>query len=254
MTDWTGTIAGSRARGALSAVVAIVVTLTIAVQVDFHRQAWRSIRMTGAAVWTPGRLELMAIRYKAELAQRLVPHFAADPVDLGRRVHGSRARDWMEDQGYFVERIRSTSPVPATPTASPSLHYAVLHDAAGGGRRPTGGASRERGYRLPRHRSWRSSFVACRGAMSGSGLRGRRLQIVVSLRSATPGDPAVEAFHLNGAPIAAHRTAVHSTFAAHNTDAIFDVGEHVRDGTNELVVPISGRTPRFDLDVYEIDG
>jgi hypothetical protein len=303
--DWVGTIAGARARRALWAGLAMVMALTVMVQVDFHRQLWRTIRTTGAAVWTPGRLELMAIRYKAELARILVNDFGADSLDVFLRVHGSRARDWLEDKGYFFESITAAAPPHIATRPSPSLHYAVVRDEGDtatlrGGRiaragpytvaeyrplieystwqcaRPPNGDPRLRGheaaadwtpvqlpttglpratiYGLPPHRSWGSAIVSCRGTISGSSPRGQRLQIVVSLRAATPGDDRVEAFHLDGVSIAASRVLAHSTFAAHNVDAVFDVTKHLRDGPNELIVRISSRTSRFDLDVYEIHG
>jgi hypothetical protein len=126
--EWVGTIAGARARRALWAGLAMVMAVTVTVQVDFHRQMWRTIRTTGAAVWTPGRLELMAIRYKAELARILVNDFGADSPDVFLRVHGSRARDWLEDQGYFFESIRAAGRSPIAARPSPSLHYAVVRD------------------------------------------------------------------------------------------------------------------------------
>ena len=303
--DWVGTIASARARRALWAGVAMVVALTVMVQIDFHRQLWRTIQTTGAAVWTPGRLELMAIRYKAELARILVEDFGADSMDIFRRVHGSRAQDLLEDKGYFFEWITAAAPPRVAKKPSPSLHYAIVLDEAGGaapqGRRiaragpytvveygtlidystwqcaesppedsrlrqrpsagdwapvqlPTAGLRQASAYGPDPHRSWPSPIGSCRGTLFVSSPRGQRLQIVVSLRAATPGDHTIEAFLLNGAPIVASRVLAHSTFAAHTVDAVFDVSEHRRDGPNALVVQIFGRTPRFDLDVYEIHG
>ena len=303
--DWVGTLAGVRARRALWTGLAMVMALTVMLQVDFHRQLWRTIRTTGAAVWMPGRLELMAIRSKAELARIFVSDFSADSMDVFLRVHGSRARDFLEDKGYFFEWITTGAPPRVATTPPPSLHYAIVRDEAGGaalrgGRIARAGAytvveyrplieystwrcadnpaadSRPRGheaaadwtpvqlptaglpqatvYGLVPPRSWRSPIVSCRGTVSVSPPRGQRLQIVVSLRAATPGDHTVEALYLNGAPIAAGRVLAHSTFAAYNVDAVFDVSEHLRDGPNGLIVRISGQTLRFDLDVYEIHG
>lgn len=303
--DWIGTIAGARARRAVWAGLALVVTVTVMLQVDFHRQLWRTIRTTGAAVWTPGRLELMVIRYKAELARILVNDFGADSMDIFLRVHGSRARDLLEDKGYFFESIPAAAPPRIATRPSPSLHYAIVRDEAGGaalhGRRiaragpytvaeyrplieysrwqcaenpaadsllrghedaadwtpvqlPTAGLPQATAYGLIPHRRWPSPIVLCRGTVSVSPPRGQRLQIVVSLRAATSGDHTVEAFHLNGAPIVASRVLAHSTFVAHNVDVVFDVTEHLRDSPNELSFRISSRTPRFDLDVYEIHG
>ena len=303
--DGIGRIAGARARRALCLGLAMIVALTVMVQIDFHRQLWRTIRITGAAAWTPGRLELMAIRYKADLARILAQEFGLDSIDSFRRLHGSRAQDWLEDKGYFFEWIRTAAPPRVAPTPSPSLRYAIVRDEAGGaplhGRRiartgpytiveyrplieystwqcaenpvdesrfrgheapvkwtpvqlPTAGLPQAAVYGLVPHRSWGSPSMTCRGTVSGSPPHGHRLLIVVSLRAATPGDRAVDAFYLNGAAIVARRVLAHSTFAAHNVDSVFDVSEYLRDGTNELVFRISSWTSRFDLDVYEIHG
>lgn len=301
--DRVGALVGGRARRALWAGVAMVVALTVVVQIDFHRQLWRTIQTTGAVVWTPGRLEVMAIRYKAELARIFANDLGADSRDVFLRVHGSRARDWLEDKGYFFESATAGAPRPA-PTPSRSLHYAVIRDEGdaatllapriaragpysvveyqpvieystwrcaqqGGGdprsagpeaaawtpvRLPTEGLPQARVYGLAPHRDWGSTIVWCRGLIAASSPRGQRLRIVVSLRAATPVDDAVEAFVLNGVSIVASRVSGHSTFAAHTGDTVFDVAPHLRDGPNELVLRLSSRTSRFDLDVYEIHG
>jgi hypothetical protein len=50
----------------------------------------------------------------------------------------------------------------------------------------------------------------------------------------------------------ATRLRAHSTFVARNLDAVFDVGDHLRAGTNTVALRLVGRPPQFDLDVYEI--
>lgn len=93
--------------------------------------------------------------------------------------------------------------------------------------------------------------MACQGAMSAGGPR--PLRIVVSLHALGPGDRRVDSFHLNGVPVTADRIRLHSTFAAHNTDMVFNVGDHLRPGPNALAFRIFSDPPQFDLDVHEID-
>ncbi|HMH51179.1 MAG TPA: hypothetical protein VK548_13165 [Candidatus Acidoferrum sp.] len=302
--DWIGAFAGARARRALWVGLSLLVAATLVVQVDFHRQLWRTIRTMGAVIWTPGQLDLMAMRYKAELARILVNDFGADSMEIFRRVHGSRAQDLLEDKGYFFEWATASAPARVIVKPNPSLRYAVVRDEATGAALHGGRVARAGPYtvveyqplidystwrcaddratgarvggdgavdwtpiqlptaELPRvtvygigaHRSWPSPIVSCRGRLSASAPRNRRLRIVVSLRAATPGSHTVVALSLNGAPIAVGRVLAYSTLAAHNVDAIFDVAEHLHFGPNDLSFQILGQTSRFDLDVYEIDG
>jgi hypothetical protein len=272
-------------------------------QVDFHRARWHTIGVTGAAMWTPGRLELMTIRHKAQLARSLVIDLGADSRGIFHRMHGSRSQDLLEDKGYFFGRAVATAPDRVRTSARPSLHYAVVRDESGGralhGGRiaqagsytiveyqplidystfrcsenrgkdsrspgdeaegdwtpvqfPTAGPPQPAGYGLVPHRRWRSSIVSCRGTLSVSQPLDQRLRIVVSLRSDTVGDHAVNRFSVNRASVEAAEVLAHSTFAAHNMDAVFDVTELLREGRNELMFQISSRTSRFDLDVYEL--
>ena len=80
----------------------------------------------------------------------------------------------------------------------------------------------------------------------------RPLVIVVSLRAMLPGDHRVEAFLLNGVALSADRLRVHTTFIARTTDVAFDVGDHLRPGTNALALRVFSDPPQFDLDVHEL--
>jgi hypothetical protein len=286
-----GRLTGARARRALSAALAGVVALTVVLQVGFHRQVWRAIRATGAAVWTPGELEVMPIRYKAELARILTRDFGARSSDVVDRLHGSRARDWLEDGGYFLDRARSQVRPGGAPGSDPALHYAIVWDERGGappsGRRTArAGAYRVAEYR-PRidYSTWRCAAgasaaaadrtparwpvevsrpaagddpkpwtLACWGMVSGPAAAGEPLRIVVSLRGRRPGPFEVEALLVNGEAVAAERTRGHATFAAYTVDAVFDVSRRLRPGANEAVVRMRTAAPALGVDVYEIGG
>jgi hypothetical protein len=300
--DWVGTIAGGRARRGLWAVVTIVVGVTVISQVHFHRQLWRAIEAAGAAIWTPLDLELMPIRYKAELSRILVEQFRAE-MDVFRRVHGSRAHDLSEDNHYFFAWKRSAAMPRVAPGPRPSLHYAIVRDEADGapfhGDRtaragpyvvaeyepaidysswlcaddpdhdrgldrgegspgwtamalPTAGFVAVGEHGAPQPRTWRSPIVTCRCLVSVSDARPRPTLIVASLRGKIPDELRVEDFQLNGAPIVPRRVRAHSTFTERSVDVVFDVGGHLRAGSNELALRLFSRTARFNLDVYEI--
>ena len=201
------------------------------------------------------------------------------------RLHGSWARDLSEAKGHFVDRETPGEPAHA-------YHYAIVRDEAGAalvqGSRivragpytvveylplieysawkctdhphgslewapvhiPTAQAPVNTMSGLAPARRWRSPTVACQGTMSASGPR--PLLIVVSLRAMGPGDRRVDAFHLNGVPLIADHVRFHSTFIAHNLDMVFNVGVHLRPGTNALALRIFSQPPQFDLDVHEI--
>jgi hypothetical protein len=117
---------------------------------------------------------------------------------------------------------------------------------------PTAGFVAVGEHGAPQPRTWRSPIVTCRCLVSVSGARPRPMVIVVSLRGKIPDELRVEDFQLNGAPIAARRVRAHSTFTERSVDAVFDVGGHLRPGTNELALRLFSRMARFNLDVYEI--
>ena len=283
--EWAGAIAGPGVRRAAWSAVAVVAAATMVSQVDFHRRLWREIQTTGTIVWTPGALELMPIRYTAELTRIFVENFGVDPTRIAERLHGSWSRDLLEAKGHFVERTIAVT--------SREYHYVIIRDEVGAapvqGRRiaragpytvveylplieystwkcndhprdpsewapveiPTTGSPVGSMSGLLPARRWRSPTVACQGAMSAGGPR--PLRIVVSLHALGPGDRRVDSFHLNGVPVTADRIRLHSTFAAHNTDMVFNVGDHLRPGPNALAFRIFSDPPQFDLDVHEID-
>ena len=117
---------------------------------------------------------------------------------------------------------------------------------------PTAGFLGVRVHGPTRPRNWQSPIVACRRLVSVTDSRHRPLLIVVSLRGKILDELRVEAFQVNGTRVGASRVRAHSTFAGHNVDAVFDVGDHLRPGANQLALRLFSRTARFDLDVYEI--
>lgn len=132
--DVFGAIAGVAARRALWTGVAVVVVATALTQIDFHRQLWRRFSTTGGTALTPNGLELMPIRYKARLARILVNDFGADSSEVFRRLHGSRARDWLEDGGYFFESAARGRRPGSSTAPDRARHYAVVLDEATGER------------------------------------------------------------------------------------------------------------------------
>jgi hypothetical protein len=159
------------------------------------------------------------------------PDRARGPV----RRRGVPAPDRLFDVGVRADTFRDTG--------SEAVGWVTI-------RIPTAGPQTSTGYGLEPPRHWRGPVVACRGDISVAGPRAMR--IVVSLRGPPLGDRGIEAFHVNGVPVMATRLRAHSTFVARNLDAVFDVGDHLRAGTNTVALRLVGRPPQFDLDVYEI--
>ena len=109
-----------------------VVGLIVISQVDFHRQFWKAIQVDGAVLWDPGQsappIEIMPIRYKQGLVRALRQGFGVDRDGFFHRVHGSRFRDLLEDNGYFFETIAGGASGGVEPSAGPTLHYVIGRD------------------------------------------------------------------------------------------------------------------------------
>jgi hypothetical protein len=289
--EWIGRLTGRRTRGALWSAIGVAMAATVISQVDLHRHLWRTISTTGAIVWTRGGLELMPIRYAAELSRILAKDFGVDSLETFRRAHGSTARDLSETKGYFFE---------GAPGPARSFHYAIVRDEAGGARPRAHRTAHAGPYTVAEYQplidysTWRCADSPRdpdgRPAVEPAewtpvelpttilrpptvyGLAPSRewrgpivacradmsvlgpgpLLVVVSLRAVSAGDRRVETFELNGVPSTASRLHAHSTLAALNLDVVFDVGDRLRVGTNTLALRIFSQPPQFDLDVYEI--
>lgn len=103
----------------------------------------------------------------------------------------------------------------------------------------------------PYHR-WRTLPVYCRGKITIEDSSTSRLHLVVSLRMPATEAHDVSAFYLNGEKLDVSRSLSHSTFTTYSKDVIFDLSGGIRPGRNVVAFQISGRSPQFDLDVYEI--
>ncbi len=272
------------------AIAAIVVG-----QAEFLRQFKEATRVNGAMLWEPGGsvsgvFEMMPIRYRAALVRTLTNDFDLDGDAFFHRVHGSRFRDLLDDNGYFFSVMERASRPMVDGRRSP-LHYVVERDPTGATAGPVVLGPYTVAAYVPRidYGSWRCADAAartdtsrwtaiamptarkpdlatfglqpftrwpalpleCEGAMDNSASDPPRRQLVVSLRTPGAGSHAVAALSLNGTPLVAQRVAVHTTLGGHSRDAFFDLDDRIGPGRNALAFRIEGRGLVFDLDVYE---
>jgi hypothetical protein len=99
--------------------------------------------------------------------------------------------------------------------------------------------------------AWRGSPVHLRGWMD-SPPPGRQLQVVVSLRDDFASPHEVEALFVNGRKVEAARTMTYHAVLARSYEAVFDVTGALKPGPNLIAIAVSGVSPAFDLDVYEL--
>jgi hypothetical protein len=102
----------------------------VASQVNFQRQIWEAIEANGALVWEPGgsvsgTFEAMPIRYKEGLTRALVHDLGVNREAYFHRVHGSRFRDLLDDNGYFFYSMGRAWEMRRAVGPSAPLHYVV---------------------------------------------------------------------------------------------------------------------------------
>lgn len=102
--------------------------------------------------------------------------------------------------------------------------------------------------------NWEGSPVYYRGLAEVTG-DARDLHLVVSIRDLPHAAyrHRLGAFYLNGQELKPLLTRSYLTIVKRSTEVIFDAGPHLRPGSNLMAFVVTGTSPAFDLDVYEVN-
>ncbi|MFQ5873712.1 MAG: hypothetical protein ACE5JL_07910, partial [Dehalococcoidia bacterium] len=252
---------------------------------------WWSLKETGFA-------EMMPVKYKKVLTEKLIAKLGADRRTFEQNIHGSSFQDLRQDKGYFFTALSEA----AGPAAHPGsdLHSLILRDDLYRDAVVTGKTTKIGPFRIVTYRpvirygAWKYSPTATEGwrtdtfddsgwlsvdiparnlpdlsvynvtpfyTWQGSSVHLRgwlhsppedRLQVVVSIRDDFASLHRVDAFFVNGQKVEVERTKVYNTVLARSYEALFDVTDTLKEGANLIALQISGTTPAFDLDIYEL--